>query len=173
MAIGYEGIEIGDFIEVTAESASDPNPYSGAPAESTAISVSGRVIDVDESAVELAMDLAGRSVRRIALSSIRSWAQASPPPPNVGILDPGRRPVIVRLYPGRTQTDAAGLYAEEAIYLARHGYMPVAQSWATGQPGLGRILALGPFFAVALRPKGALTVTYVHRSLSTPTKTVV
>ena len=162
MIEGVEGIEIGDFIEVTARG--EPNPFSGAPGEDTR--TSGRVVEVDASAVELATDPSGRSVRRIALTSILEWAQASPPRPNVGTLDPERCPVIVRLYPGRTQTDAAGLYAEEAIYLALHGYVPVAQSWATGEPGVGRVLALGMLGAVALRPKGALTVTYVHRSLT-------
>ena len=86
--------------------------------------------------------------------------------PNVGPLDPHRRPVIVRLYPGRTQTDAATVYVDEAIYLAKNGYLPVAQSWAVGEPGVGRILALGTLGAVALRPKGALTVTCLHRSVT-------
>jgi hypothetical protein len=167
MIEGAKGIEIGDFIEVRVRG--EPNPFSGAPAEST--TTSGRVIDLDGSAVELATDPSGRSTRRIALSGILEWTQDSPPAPNVGTLDPERRPVIVRLYPGRTQTDAASLYAEEAIYLALHGYLPIAQSWATGEPGVGRVLALGMLGAVALRPKGALTVTYVHRSVTRDPRT--
>ncbi len=78
-------------------------------------------------------------------------------------LDPWVDPVVVRVYPGRTQTDAAALYAEEAVSLALAGYLPVAHSWAVGEPRVGRVLALGMVGAAALRPRGALVVSYVHR----------
>ncbi len=82
---------------------------------------------------------------------------------DVGQLDPWVDPVVVRVYPGRTQTDAAAGYAEEAIGFALADYLPVAHSWAAGEPGVGRVLALGVLGATALRPIGALVVTYVHR----------
>jgi hypothetical protein len=83
-------------------------------------------------------------------------------------LDPQRSPVIVRVYPGHRQSDAAVIYGDEAVVLASYGYLPVAHSWAVGEPGVGRVLALGwalgPMAPTTLRPEGALVVTYVHRS---------
>lgn len=68
-------------------------------------------------------------------------------------------PVVVWNYPGRTQADAAVLFQDHARELAGKGYRPVAQSWAEGRPGAGRVLALG-LYSQALRPNGFLTVTY-------------
>jgi hypothetical protein len=82
---------------------------------------------------------------------------------NAHRIDPRKEPVIVRVYPGKRQSDAAETYGDEAALLARSGYLPVAHSWAPGEPGVGRFLALGGLGAVALRPEGALVVTYVHR----------
>lgn len=69
--------------------------------------------------------------------------------------------VVVYNYPGRTQADAATVFAQHAQEMASLGYLPVAQSWAEGRPGVGRVLAIG-VFAQSLRPNGYLTVTY-HR----------
>lgn len=71
----------------------------------------------------------------------------------------GSPPVVVFSYPGRTQADAAQSFATHAATLAGKGYKPVAQSWAEGRPGIGRVLMLGEA-AGMLRPKGYLTVTY-------------
>ena len=81
--------------------------------------------------------------------------------------------VVVRVYPGRTQADAAALFAREARVAAEHGYSPVAQSWADGRPGIGRVMMIGEL-AESIRPKGALTVTYSKvtiGSAATDTKT--
>jgi hypothetical protein len=87
---------------------------------------------------------------------------------NAHRLDPRTQAVLVRVYPGHRQSDAAEAYGDEAVVLSRSGYMPVAHTWAPGEPGVGRVLALGVLGAVALRPEGALVVTYVHRSSSRP-----
>lgn len=68
-------------------------------------------------------------------------------------------PIAVYNYPGRTQADAAVLYARHAGLLAGNGYVPVSQSWAEGRPGIGRYLLMG-IDATVIRPKGYLTVTY-------------
>lgn len=81
-------------------------------------------------------------------------------------LDPTRQPVVVRVYPGSDQVDAAMAFAREANLLAGVGYLPAIQSWAVGDPGVGDALADGNPGAGANRPQGALTVTYVHRSAS-------
>ena len=77
------------------------------------------------------------------------------------------RPVVVWSYPGRTQADAAQLFAEHASELAAGGYAPVSQSWAEGRPGAGRVLALG-LLANSIRPRGYLTVTYTLRESHAP-----
>ncbi len=69
------------------------------------------------------------------------------------------KPIVVYSYPGRTQADAAGLFAKHANNLAARGYHSTGQSWAEGRPGVGRVIALG-LFANSIRPKGYLTVTY-------------
>jgi Short C-terminal domain len=66
---------------------------------------------------------------------------------------------LVRTYKGRTQSDAAVLFSQEAPLLAAKGYKPISQSWADGRPGMGRVLMLG-LAANAMRPDGTLTVTY-------------
>jgi hypothetical protein len=70
-----------------------------------------------------------------------------------------RPPVLVWSYPGRNQVDAGEAFEAHALELAEDGYVPVAQSWAEGRPGLGRIFMLG-LMANVRRPKGFLTVTY-------------
>lgn len=74
-------------------------------------------------------------------------------------------PVLIRTYTGRTQDEAAILFAVEAKVLAMHGYSPASQSWADGRPGLGRVITLG-LFANSLRPDGTLTVTYRRTAAS-------
>lgn len=68
--------------------------------------------------------------------------------------------IAVWSYPGRTQADAGIAFATHAQTLAAKGYRPIAQSWAEGRPGLGRILTLGTDMAGMIKPKGFLTVTY-------------
>jgi hypothetical protein len=77
------------------------------------------------------------------------------------VLPSPSEPVVVYSYPGRTQADAAVGFAAHAAQLATLGYRPVAQSWADGRPGIGRVVTLG-LFASALRPAGYLTVTYAR-----------
>jgi hypothetical protein len=79
----------------------------------------------------------------------------------------GGRSVVIRSYAGRNQVDAAKAFAQETEYAASRGYFPVAQSWSEGQPGPGRILALGTYSTVA-RPKGTLTVTYRRDEVEQP-----
>ena len=68
---------------------------------------------------------------------------------------------IVRSYAGRTQADAADLFAREAPRLAQVGYAPISQSWGDGRAGIARVLTLG-LLANALRPDGFLTVTFAR-----------
>lgn len=75
----------------------------------------------------------------------------------------GSPAVVVWSYPGRTQADAGQVFARHAQELAGHGYIPVAQSWADGRPGWGRVFMIG-VFAGSIRPKGYLTVTYQLKS---------
>jgi hypothetical protein len=56
----------------------------------------------------------------------------------------------------------------KAMMIRPYGYLPVAHSWAVGEPGVGRALALGVIGSVAFRSEGALVVTYVHRSGGRP-----
>jgi hypothetical protein len=67
--------------------------------------------------------------------------------------------VLVWSYPGRNQVDAGVAFEAHALALAADGYLPVAQSWAEGRPGIGRIFMLG-LMANVRRPNGFLTVTY-------------
>lgn len=69
---------------------------------------------------------------------------------------------IIRIYPGRTQVDAARVFQAEAKALAERGYAPTSQSWSDGRPGIGRVLTIG-LLAGQLRPDGSLTVTYQRR----------
>lgn len=68
-------------------------------------------------------------------------------------------PVVVRVYPGRTQSDAAHLFQRDAGHAAAYGYSPTGQSWSEGRPGIGRVVMLG-FYSMVFKPKGYLTVTY-------------
>jgi hypothetical protein len=74
--------------------------------------------------------------------------------------------ILVRNYKGRTQADAANIFADEARVLATKGYAPISQSWADGRPGIGRVFAIG-LLANSIRPEGILTVTY-KRTESAP-----
>jgi hypothetical protein len=66
-------------------------------------------------------------------------AERANPTPGDGFLDP----VVVVSYPGRTQADAAQIFAKHASELAASGYVPVSQSWAEGRPGIGRAFMMG------------------------------
>ena len=75
----------------------------------------------------------------------------------------------MRTYKGRTQGDAAMLFSDDAQELAVKGYVPVAQSWADGRPGIGRVMMLG-LAAGMQRPNGTLTVTYKFEGVADATK---
>lgn len=75
--------------------------------------------------------------------------------------------ILVRSYPGRTQADAAAVYAEEAALLAQAGYQPVTQSWGEGRAGVARTAAI-ELYANVLRPRGFLTVAYARSGVSRP-----
>lgn len=79
----------------------------------------------------------------------------------------GQPTVLVFSYPGRTQADAAQRFATHAQLLGRKGYRPIAQSWAEGRPGVGRVLMIGDA-AGLIRPKGFLTVTYQLAAVAQP-----
>lgn len=66
---------------------------------------------------------------------------------------------LIKSYPAKNMRQANAIYADDARTLGAQGYAPVATTWGEGSPGVGRFLALG-LFAFAVRPKGALTVTY-------------
>jgi hypothetical protein len=120
--------------------------------------VTGEVIDIVDDGIVVAE--ADESEVEVPLSSIHEWDLIGL---NAHRLDPDKTPVLVRVYPGHRQSDAAEAYGLEALDLAEHGYFPVAHSWAPGEPGVGRVFALGALGATALRPEGALVVTYIHR----------
>jgi len=153
-------LEVGDIVTVVARS-NQRDPFTGQATTQTT-NVRGTVAAVDRSGLTIISGETGKphtvpadAVVDIAFEGmVYRW------------LDPKSQPVLVRVYPGGNQVEAAMSYADEAVRLARVGYLPVAQSWAVGEPGLGRVLALGTLGAVALRPQGAMIVTYVHRSAS-------
>jgi hypothetical protein len=86
--------------------------------------------------------------------------------------EPGLQPVLVRLYPGRTQDEAARHYEADAPQLAALGYLPVSQSWADGQWPTA-LIVISVIFCIVLigfvllavmiasKPTGTLAVTYV------------
>ena len=74
-------------------------------------------------------------------------------------------PVVIRVYPGRTQADAARLFQRDAGHAATYGYAPTGQSWGEGRPGLGRVVMLG-FYSLMLKPQGYLTVTYAKAAVA-------
>jgi hypothetical protein len=92
--------------------------------------------------------------------SVSSWTAERPRPPAKRTVDDRfYDPIVVISYPGRTQADAAALFAKHANKLVGWGYRPISQSWGEGRPGVGRVVTLG-LFASSIRPNGFLTVTY-------------
>lgn len=77
-------------------------------------------------------------------------------------------PIIVRTYTGKRQSDAAEVFAKDAILAAADGYEPVSQSWAEGRSGCLRIIGLGFIGALVWKPAGSLTVTYRHTGEAVP-----
>lgn len=71
----------------------------------------------------------------------------------------GGAPVVVRVYPGKTQADAAKMVEADAAHAARYGYSPVSQGWSEGRPGIGRVVMIG-FYSLLFKPAGYLSVTY-------------
>lgn len=68
--------------------------------------------------------------------------------------------LLVLLYPGNTQIDAAGRYRAHAERLAQHGYAAVATSWGEERPGAGSAFLFGNL-EEAYRV-GTLLVTYLR-----------
>ena len=68
--------------------------------------------------------------------------------------------VLVKVYKGKRQSDAAKDFQKEASSLAAHDYMPVSQSWAEGRSGCMRVILLGFIGALIWKPAGTLSVTY-------------
>jgi len=152
-------IMVGDEVSVLKKVLTGFNPLAGQPTELTT-TVHGVVTATDHEAVYLTGDPSQRATK-IPRTEIAEIELAGLNPHR---LDPKTSPVIVRVYPGHRQSDAAATYADEAVILAGRGYLPVAHSWAVGEPGIGRVMALGMIGAVAMRPEGALVVTYIHRN---------
>ena len=150
-------LEVDDLVTVRRSGGRDP--FSG---QATTDTVRGVVDGVDEAGLTIISAATGKPIDIAADTVVDIEVHGLV----VRWLDPEEEPVLVRVYPGGNQVEAAMTYADEAVRLARVGYLPVAQNWAVGEPGLGRVLALGTLGAVALRPQGAMTVTYVHRSAS-------
>ena len=98
-------------------------------------------------------------VGSITPADLKKELAARRPPPAP---EPEPGPIAVFSYPGRTQADAAKLFASHAQEMADKGYRPISQSWGEGRPGAGRIWALGEL-STAIRPNGFLTVTYEKR----------
>jgi Uncharacterised protein family UPF0547 len=71
----------------------------------------------------------------------------------------GSASVVVRNYPGRSQSEAANTFAQEAQVASRYGYLPVSQSWGEGRAGIKRVALIG-IGSMVWKPKGFLTVTY-------------
>jgi hypothetical protein len=84
--------------------------------------------------------------------------------------------VLARVYPGHHE-EAVELFQLDAENLVRHGYVPVAQSYAQGRyalwlatlasvlvlVGIGLLVLL---FMAAVRPPGNLAVTYLRHDVA-------
>jgi pSer/pThr/pTyr-binding forkhead associated (FHA) protein len=72
--------------------------------------------------------------------------------------------VIVRVYKGGNQSQAAQKFAEDAAQLAAQGYVPISQSWAQNERGgcMG-CLMLVIFWPLLLLGKGGGTLTVTYR----------
>ena len=114
------------------------NPYGGQPTESTT-TLHGEVAATDREALHLTGD-PDQPATRVPWNEIDAIELDGLNPHR---LDPLTEPVLVRVYPGHRQSDAAEVYADEALDLASYGYLPVAHSWAVGEPGIGRVMASG------------------------------
>jgi hypothetical protein len=68
--------------------------------------------------------------------------------------------MLILLYPGDTQVDAAGRYRTHASELGHLGYRPAATSWGEERPGAGSAMLFANI-EEAYRV-GTLLVTY-HR----------
>jgi len=153
-----QDVVIGD--EVTVSWSLKGRPLFGGQPASLPTTLHGFVTAIDQEALSVIADRSEPPTRipRATISRIELVGL------NPHRLDPRSQPVLVRVYPGHRQSDAAATYEDEAVLAVRAGYLPVAHSWAPGEPGIGRVLAIGVLGAVAMRPEGALVVTYVHRS---------
>jgi hypothetical protein len=76
--------------------------------------------------------------------------------------------VLIKVYKGKRQSDAAKEFQKEASTLAAQGYMPVSQSWAEGRSGCLRVIMLGFIGALIWKPAGTLTVTYSRQAQVQP-----
>jgi hypothetical protein len=70
--------------------------------------------------------------------------------------------IVVHTYTGPTPEVTAEAFEADARRLAASGLYPVSQSWASGRPGLMRILTMG-LYSLAARQPDTLTVTYERR----------
>ena len=158
-----QDVVVGDEVSIVRTVTAGANLFGGQPTGLTA-SLHGVVTASDREALYLTVE-PSQSATKIPRTEICQIELAGLNPHR---LDPTKSPVIVRVYPGQRQSDAAAIYGDEALILAGYGYLPVAHSWAVGEPGVGRVMALGMIGAVAMRPEGALVVTYVHRNGGRP-----
>jgi hypothetical protein len=113
----------------------------------------------------LEVEQAGQETPSDLQELLAKWRRAPTVDP---LADPATRPaVLVWSYPGRTQADAAVLFARHAQELATKGYRPTGQSWGEGRPGWARVLLISEL-AESIRPKGFLTVTYELSAATSP-----
>ena len=72
--------------------------------------------------------------------------------------------VIVRVYKGGNQSQAAQEFAKDAAKLAAQGYVPISQSWADNKrSGCSGCLMLIIFWPLLLLGKGGGTLTVTYR----------
>lgn len=94
-----------------------------------------------------------------------------------------RRPVLVRTYKGRTQDVAVAKFRADAERLAKEGYRPSSQSWASGSYGCGAFLValvlavilvgiLIFIYMLLVKPEGTLTVTYEGHATRQPASAI-
>jgi hypothetical protein len=87
-----------------------------------------------------------------------------------------RSPIIVKTYHG-SHAEATERFQADLAKMVANSYVPIAQSWAPGQWGLGAFLVavllcfvligfLALVYMLIVRPEGSLTVTYERRAVA-------
>ena len=155
------------FTPVAQQQAPAPQPSGSGPSGDGSVGVLALLAVVFISVVAVMLYRGRGATPAVAMASSRSsrsraLAVDKPASTSSGGTVPSGEPrgeIVVESYPGRTQADAAVVFAKRAEFMAIRGYTPVSQSWSEGRPGVKRVVMLG-VFANSIRPDGHLTVTY-------------